>query len=88
MVMSWKRSSYSGNNGGNCVEVGFEWRKSSYSENDGGNCVEVGTAGPSAPHVLVRDSKRAGEAAVPVLHLHPAVFTGFLGAVRTSTSRP
>ena len=38
----WRKSSYSGNNGGNCVEVAT-WRKSSYSGNSGANCVEVAT---------------------------------------------
>jgi Domain of unknown function (DUF397) len=39
--VSWRKSSYSGNGGGECVEVGA-WRKSSYSSNGGGDCVEVG----------------------------------------------
>jgi hypothetical protein len=43
MNTSWRKSSYSTNNGGDCVEVGV-WRKSSYSTNNGGACVEVGTA--------------------------------------------
>ncbi|QRN81759.1 MAG: DUF397 domain-containing protein, partial [Nocardiopsis sp. BM-2018] len=37
--MGWRKSSYSGGGGGNCVEVG--WHKSSYSGSAGGNCVEV-----------------------------------------------
>jgi hypothetical protein len=41
MNMTWRKSSYSSVNGGNCVEVGV-WRKSSYSTSNGGNCVEVG----------------------------------------------
>jgi len=41
----WRKSTYSGNNGTNCVEVGnAPWRKSTYSGNNGGDCVEVGTA--------------------------------------------
>ncbi|MDT0382126.1 DUF397 domain-containing protein [Streptomyces sp. DSM 42041] len=51
---AWFRSSYSGPEGGNCVEVAFAWRKSSYSGSDGGNCVEVADA-PDA--IRVRDSK-------------------------------
>jgi hypothetical protein len=35
----WTKSSYSGSEGGNCVEVA--WRKSSHSGSDGGDCVEV-----------------------------------------------
>ncbi|EDY42892.1 conserved hypothetical protein [Streptomyces sp. SPB074] len=62
----------------------MSWKRSSYSGDDGGDCVEVGTAGPSAPHVLVRDSKRAAEADTPVLHLAPAAFAAFLAAARTA----
>lgn len=40
---SWRKSSYSGNNGGDCVEVAT-WRKASYSGNDNStDCVEVAT---------------------------------------------
>ncbi|MFE1959450.1 DUF397 domain-containing protein [Streptomyces sp. NPDC059479] len=50
--LAWFKSSYSGSDGGNCVEVA--WLKSSYSGPEGGDCVEV-TAAPTAMHV--RDSK-------------------------------
>ena len=54
----WRKSTYSGGNGSNCVEVGT-WRKASYSAQNG-NCVEVGGDGPA---VMVRDTKdRAGAA--------------------------
>ena len=36
---SWRKSSFSGSNGGSCVEVA--WRKSSFSSSNGGDCVEV-----------------------------------------------
>ena len=36
---SWRRSSFSSSNGGNCVEVA--WRRSSFSSSNGGSCVEV-----------------------------------------------
>ncbi|MFD8967399.1 DUF397 domain-containing protein [Streptomyces sp. NPDC059568] len=45
---SWHKSSYSGGDGGNCLEVAREfvgaatWRKSSYSGASGGDCLEVG----------------------------------------------
>lgn len=42
--LRWRKSSYSGSAGGNCVEVATVWRKSSYSGSNGGNCVEVATA--------------------------------------------
>jgi hypothetical protein len=51
----WRKSSYSGSNGGACVEVAAAWQKSSYSNASGGNCVEV--AGTRADVVAVRDSK-------------------------------
>jgi uncharacterized protein DUF397 len=52
----WRKSSYSGNGGGNCVEAASNrWRKSSYSGNGGADCVEV--ADSLAEVVLVRDSK-------------------------------
>jgi Domain of unknown function (DUF397) len=50
---TWRKSSYSGSSGGNCVEVG-SWRKSSYSGGSGGDCVEI--AG-TARVVTVRDTK-------------------------------
>jgi len=44
----WRKSSYSGANGGACVEVaalnGVTWHKSSYSSANGGACVEVGAS--------------------------------------------
>jgi hypothetical protein len=56
-MTAWRKSSHSGNNNGDCVEVGA-WRKSSYSASNNGACVEVGGAGPA---VVVRDTKdRAG----------------------------
>ncbi|WP_225848693.1 DUF397 domain-containing protein [Streptomyces sp. HPF1205] len=39
--LKWFKSSYSGSQGGDCLEVAFDWRKSSYSSEDGGNCVEI-----------------------------------------------
>ncbi|SER80399.1 protein of unknown function [Streptomyces sp. yr375] len=45
--VTWRKSSYSNTDGGNCVEVSDDllrtvaWRKSSYSNSDGGACLEV-----------------------------------------------
>ncbi|WP_406182995.1 DUF397 domain-containing protein [Streptomyces sp. NBC_01006] len=54
----WRKSSYSGSSGGDCVECAplgpAAWRKASYSGNTGGDCVEV-AAQPCL--VAVRDSK-------------------------------
>ncbi|WP_405568655.1 DUF397 domain-containing protein [Streptomyces phaeochromogenes] len=51
---TWHKSSYSGGEGGNCLEVA-RWRKSTYSGGSGGNCLEVAPSHPT--HVPVRDSK-------------------------------
>ncbi|MFE6835542.1 DUF397 domain-containing protein [Streptomyces sp. NPDC057705] len=57
----WRKSSYSGNTGGDCVECAplgpAAWRKASYSGGTGGDCVEV-AAQPCT--VAVRDSKNPG----------------------------
>ncbi|MEI5100518.1 DUF397 domain-containing protein [Streptomyces sp. PmtG] len=57
----WRKSNYSGDDGGNCLEVaeGFtgaaRWRKSSYSDGHGGDCVQVADGVDGV--VPVRDSK-------------------------------
>ncbi|MBO2454458.1 DUF397 domain-containing protein [Actinomadura barringtoniae] len=38
---SWRKSSYSGDHGGACIEVAPAWRTSSHSGEHGGACVEV-----------------------------------------------
>ncbi|MYW64061.1 DUF397 domain-containing protein [Streptomyces sp. SID8379] len=53
-VRNWFKSSHSGSEGGQCLEVAYDWRKSSYSNDEGGACVEVATH-PTAIHI--RDSK-------------------------------
>ncbi len=52
--LHWFKSSYSSDQGGNCVEVAYHWRKSSYSSDQGGDCVEIATH-PAAVHI--RDSR-------------------------------
>ena len=37
----WRKSSRSGSNGGQCVELSVTWRTSSHSGRNGGECVEV-----------------------------------------------
>ncbi|MFE2208400.1 DUF397 domain-containing protein [Streptomyces rubiginosohelvolus] len=53
-ALNWFKSSYSGSEGGQCLEVAYDWRKSSYSADEGGQCIEI-AAHPAAVHV--RDSK-------------------------------
>lgn len=70
--LSWFKSSYSGDEGGACLEVAYDWRKSSYSGDEGGNCVEVATH-PAAVHV--RDSKLADSS--PVFSVSPSSWAEF-----------
>jgi hypothetical protein len=56
-VGQWRKSSHSGGQGGECVEVAAAaWRKSSHSGGQGGQCVEVATVAP-VHAIAVRDSK-------------------------------
>ncbi|MFD6231641.1 DUF397 domain-containing protein [Streptomyces sp. NPDC060232] len=72
----WRKSSYSGSNGGECVECaphgGAAWRKASYSGNSGGDCVEV--AGQPCG-VALRDSKNPDG---PAFTVAPEAFTAFV----------
>ncbi|MGA5005125.1 DUF397 domain-containing protein [Streptomyces koyangensis] len=72
--LSWFKSSYSSDTGGNCIEVAYNWRKSSHSSDAGGACVEV-AAHPTTVHV--RDSKVP---AGPVLDVAPAAWAAFVHA--------
>ncbi|WP_413757000.1 DUF397 domain-containing protein [Streptomyces sp. MMBL 11-3] len=84
----WRKSSYSGDQGGDCIECAplgsLDWRKSTYSGDQGGSCVEVAdipTA--STPTVAVRDSKNPTG---PVLTLGPAAFSSFLNWTATAAA--
>ncbi|MGW7362717.1 DUF397 domain-containing protein [Streptomyces sp. NPDC054841] len=77
----WRKSSYSGSTGGDCVECtvtgGAAWRKSSYSGNTGGDCVEV--ADGSCGSVPIRDSKNP---AGPVLVVGADAWQAFVDGLR------
>ncbi|WAP55359.1 DUF397 domain-containing protein [Streptomyces sp. S465] len=73
----WFKSSYSGGEGGQCVEVAMDWRKSSYSGGEGGECVEV-AACPGTVHV--RDSKDTDGPNLTFPAHAWAEFVGFAGA--------
>ncbi|MGW0750563.1 DUF397 domain-containing protein [Streptomyces sp. NPDC002587] len=79
MDVQWRKSSYSGTNGGECVECAplgaTAWRKASYSGDTGGQCVEV-AAQPT--RVAVRDSKNPDG---PAFTVSPAAFAAFVGAL-------
>ncbi|MFF5784561.1 DUF397 domain-containing protein [Streptomyces sp. NPDC012693] len=76
--LRWRKSSYSGPNGGDCVECAplgtAAWRKSSFSGSSGGECIEVADL---TAHVAVRDSKNPEG---PAFLATPAAFTAFVGA--------
>ncbi|MFD4262636.1 DUF397 domain-containing protein [Streptomyces sp. NPDC058534] len=74
-ALQWFKSSYSGDEGGNCLEVAYDWRKSSHSGSEGGNCVEVATH-PTAIHI--RDSKTAPADTTPHITVAPTAWTAFL----------
>ncbi|MYR55535.1 DUF397 domain-containing protein [Streptomyces sp. SID625] len=86
--MMWRKSSYSNQDGGQCLEVSddllnaAEWRKSSYSNPDGGNCVEVAHNLPSL--VPVRDSKDPARGA---LLFEAAAWHGFVDGVKRGGPR-
>ncbi|WP_084477461.1 DUF397 domain-containing protein [Actinokineospora enzanensis] len=77
---SFRKSSRSGTNGGDCVEVaglpGVVFRKSSYSSTNGGNCVEVGAL---SGVVAVRDSKNP---AAGLVELPASAWAQFLSELR------
>lgn len=79
----WFKSSYSNEDGGNCVEVASDfpgaalWRKSSYSNASGGDCVEVASGLPGL--VPVRDSKVSQG---PAIVLSGAAWAPFVASLK------
>ncbi|NBE55192.1 DUF397 domain-containing protein [Streptomyces boluensis] len=73
--LAWFKSSYSGGEGGECLEVAYDWRKSTYSGGGGGECVEVTTCTCPAPTVHIRDSKNP---AYPHLDASADAWSAFL----------
>ncbi|MYW64477.1 DUF397 domain-containing protein [Streptomyces sp. SID8379] len=75
--IQWRKSSYSSDQGGECVECAplgaLAWGKSSYSSDQGGDCVEI--AGTPCTAVAVRDSKNP---AGPSLTFTPEAFGRFV----------
>ncbi|WP_420034442.1 DUF397 domain-containing protein [Streptomyces sp. cg28] len=75
---AWRKSTYSGDSGGDCVECapldGAAWLKSSYSGSSGGQCIECA---PLGARIALRDSKNpdGGTFTVP-----PKAFSAFVAA--------
>ncbi|WP_418958955.1 DUF397 domain-containing protein [Streptomyces tritici] len=78
VLPAWRKSSYSGGNSGDCLEVSDAWRKSSYSGGESGACLEVNDAACPA-HVPVRDSKNPTG---PALLIGVAAWAPFVDAVK------
>ncbi|GAB2942393.1 DUF397 domain-containing protein [Streptomyces sp. NPDC059173] len=77
-ALNWFKSSYSGDEGGQCLEVAYDWRKSSYSGSEGGACVEI-AAHPAAVHV--RDSK---DIEGPTFTVAPSAWSAFAAYAATA----
>ncbi|MFF1354071.1 DUF397 domain-containing protein [Streptomyces sp. NPDC058297] len=82
-ALRWFKSSYSGSEGGDCLEAAYEWRKSSYSSEQGGDCLEVSPT-PAAIHI--RDSKNisADAGGTGTVTVTPAAWAAFLPLARRS----
>lgn len=77
---AWRKSSYSGGESGNCLEVNeayADWRKSSYSGGNSGDCLEVNDACTAC--VPVRDSKNPTG---PTIEFAATAWTPFVGALK------
>ncbi|MFJ6615871.1 DUF397 domain-containing protein [Streptomyces sp. NPDC091289] len=77
-ALNWFKSSYSGSEGGQCLEVAYDWRKSSHSSDEGGACVEI-AAHPAAVHV--RDSK---DIEGPTFTVAPTAWSAFAAYAATA----
>ncbi|MCX5449943.1 DUF397 domain-containing protein [Streptomyces libani] len=71
--LAWFKSSYSGSQGDDCLEVALSWHKSSYSGGDGDSCIEIATS-PTTIHI--RDSK---DKAGPQLAVPAGAWAAFVG---------
>jgi hypothetical protein len=75
LSVDWRKSTYSGGNGTNCVEVAT-WRKSTHSGANGASCVEVGAA---TVGVQVRDTT---DHAGAVLTIPASAWRALLAGIR------
>lgn len=85
----FRKSSYSDDIGGACVEAGVPegivFKKSSYSGDQPDMCVEMGIS-DVVQAVLVRDSKF--ESGSPLIETSPQAFTAFVGAIAAHELAP
>ncbi|GAA2459041.1 DUF397 domain-containing protein [Streptomyces mauvecolor] len=81
VLPAWRKSSYSGGESGECLEVSeahAAWRKSSYSGESGGDCLEFSDSCPGC--IPVRDSKNPTG---PAVVFGTGAWTSFVEAVKT-----
>ena len=75
--IQWRKSSYSSDQGGSCVECAplgpLAWHKSTYSGDQDASCVVISSTPCAA--IAVRDSKNPTG---PALTLTPAAFAAFV----------
>jgi hypothetical protein len=77
--LSWFKSSHSGGEGGECLEVAYTWCQSSHSDGEGGECLKISPC----PHTIhIRDSKNPTG---PHLSLCPTAWSTFLAPYRRPT---
>ncbi|MEV7418482.1 DUF397 domain-containing protein [Streptomyces sp. NPDC089919] len=73
---NWRKSTYSSDTGGECVECAplgnATWQKSTHSGDTGGQCIEVAA---QACQVAVRDSKNL---TLGTFTVSPAAFAAFV----------
>ncbi|MFE2377563.1 DUF397 domain-containing protein [Streptomyces sp. NPDC059398] len=100
-ALEWFKSSYSGSEGGACLEAAYTWRKSSYSSEQGGDCVELaynwhksshsGSDGGNclevAAHPAAIHIRDSKNTEGPTLTLTPAAWSAF-ARFATSTGTP
>ncbi|MGW4690544.1 DUF397 domain-containing protein [Streptomyces sp. NPDC004244] len=76
-ALKWFKSSYSSDEGGQCVEVAYNWRKSSYSSDEGDACVEVSYPWRTSSHSGSEGGQCVEVAACPhVVHVRDSKVDG------------
>ncbi|CAM5413623.1 DUF397 domain-containing protein [Streptomyces xanthochromogenes] len=80
VLTGWRKSSYSGGDSGECLEVTDVWRKSTYSGGSSGDCLEFSDSCSAC--VPVRDSKNPTG---PAVVFGPTAWAEFVGAVKGGT---
>ncbi|GHB49263.1 hypothetical protein GCM10010347_18990 [Streptomyces cirratus] len=64
-ALAWFKSSYSGSEGGNCLEVAYHWHKSSYSGDAGGRLRRGRRAPRRRARPGLQSERRAGPDRLP-----------------------